>query len=88
MASSRTKTTVDEVETREKVLCAAGKIFADKGFKAATVREICQEAGVNLASVNYYFGDKERLYIAAVRTAHELRVESVPMPDRAGNVEP
>jgi AcrR family transcriptional regulator len=78
----------NELETREKVLRAAGMVFAVKGFKTATVREICQLAGVNLASVNYYFGDKERLYLAAVRTAHELRVESVPMPDRGDLAEP
>ena len=53
-------------DTRENLLLAAGKVFADKGYEKATVREICKAAGVsNLAAVNYYFGDKERLYIEA-----------------------
>jgi AcrR family transcriptional regulator len=52
---------------RERVLEAAGEIFAEKGFKGATVREIIERAGVNIAAVNYYFRDKERLYIEAVK---------------------
>jgi AcrR family transcriptional regulator len=52
---------------RERLLEAAGEIFAEKGFKGATVREIVDRAGVNIAAVNYYFRDKERLYIEAVK---------------------
>jgi AcrR family transcriptional regulator len=54
---------------RERLLETAGEIFAEKGFKGATVREIIDRAGVNLAAVNYYFRDKERLYIEAVKHA-------------------
>ena len=57
-------------DVRDRILLAAGPVFAEKGYQAATVRQICQEAGVNVASVNYYFGDKERLYIEAVKRAH------------------
>lgn len=52
---------------RDRLLEAAGEIFAEKGFKGATVREIIDRAGVNIAAVNYYFRDKERLYIEAVK---------------------
>ncbi len=52
---------------RERLLEAAGEIFAEKGFKGATVREIIERAKVNIAAVNYYFRDKERLYIEAVK---------------------
>jgi AcrR family transcriptional regulator len=52
---------------RERLLEAAGEIFSQKGFKGATVREIIDRAGVNIAAVNYYFRDKERLYIEAVK---------------------
>jgi AcrR family transcriptional regulator len=59
-------------DARSRLLDAAGPIFAEKGFKNATVREICKAAGVNVASVNYYFGDKQRLYVETVKRAHPL----------------
>jgi TetR/AcrR family transcriptional regulator, regulator of cefoperazone and chloramphenicol sensitivity len=56
--------------TRERLLEKAGQVFAEKGFQAGTVREICRRAEANVAAVNYYFGDKERLYIESVKSAH------------------
>jgi len=56
--------------TRTRLLEAAGREFAEKGFEGATVRSISERAGANLASVNYHFGDKERLYEEAVLHAH------------------
>jgi len=54
-------------DTRTKLLDAAGQVFADSGFQAATVREICARAGVNIALVNYHFGDKLELYTEVLR---------------------
>lgn len=48
--------------TRDKLLEAAGRAFAERGYSAATVRDICKEAGANVAAVNYYFKDKLALY--------------------------
>ncbi|HMV52151.1 MAG TPA: CerR family C-terminal domain-containing protein [Rhodocyclaceae bacterium] len=52
--------------TSEHLVRVATRIFAAKGFAGATTREICLAAGVNLAAIHYYFGDKEGLYRAAL----------------------
>jgi AcrR family transcriptional regulator len=57
----------DPSTTKQKILDAAGKIFAARGFQAATVREICKEAGVNGAAINYHFRDKKSLYFDTLR---------------------
>jgi len=49
-------------ETRQKLIESAGQIFAELGYDAATVRQITDRAGANIASVNYHFGDKLQLY--------------------------
>ncbi len=56
-------------DTRQRLIEAAGPIFAEKGYEAASVRDICQQASANIAAVNYHFGDKKSLYVAAVRHA-------------------
>ena len=54
--------------TRAAILEAAKKLFAAKGFDAATVRDICTEAGVNIALVSRYFGSKSGLYAEVCRS--------------------
>ena len=68
-------------ETRKRILNAAGAAFAKRGFKAATVREIARSAGVNLASINYHFGDKWRLYVETIKHAHRVKDARIPFPD-------
>src|SRR5262245_1305140 len=67
--------------TQQRLLEAAEEIFAAKGYDAASVREICKQAGANIAAVNYYFGDKQRLYIEAVKYAHRGCIQGEPFPD-------
>ncbi|MDQ8195903.1 TetR/AcrR family transcriptional regulator [Coraliomargarita sp. SDUM461004] len=61
MNPSQTPTGSVSDKTRERILQAAGKIFAQGGYRAMTLREVTKEAGVNLASVNYHFGSKSNL---------------------------
>jgi TetR/AcrR family transcriptional regulator, regulator of cefoperazone and chloramphenicol sensitivity len=68
-------------DTKSRILEAAGEVFSERGYDSATVREICERAGANIASINYYFGDKLRLYIDAVREAQCSRTEEVPIPE-------
>jgi AcrR family transcriptional regulator len=68
----------DNDQTKSRLLEAAGEEFAEKGFEGATVRSICARAGVNLAAVNYHFGDKEQLYERAVVEAHRCGAEMMP----------
>ena len=55
----------DGLETRQRLLEPASEVFAQKGFRDATIAEICREAGANVAAVNYHFGSKGELYVEA-----------------------
>ena len=61
----------DRPSTRQRLLEAAGEVFAEKGSRNATVRGIVRRAGANLNAVNYYFGDKQGLYQAVIEYAHQ-----------------
>ncbi|MGE0710468.1 MAG: CerR family C-terminal domain-containing protein [Planctomycetota bacterium] len=71
---------VSPPSTRERLLEAAGEVFAAQGFAGATVRAICQRADANVAAVNYHFGDKESLYREALRYAFTQLHARVPTP--------
>lgn len=70
----------DTVRTRNSLLEAAREIFSQKGFRDATIAEICERAGTNIAAVNYHFNNKETLYIEAWRYAFQESVKAHP-PD-------
>jgi AcrR family transcriptional regulator len=55
-------------DTRDRILLAAQRLFADKGFDATSVRDITTEADCNVASVNYHFGGKDKLYLETFRS--------------------
>jgi TetR/AcrR family transcriptional regulator, regulator of cefoperazone and chloramphenicol sensitivity len=65
-------------KTRERLLTAASRIFAEQGFQESTIADICERAETNIASVNYHFGDKERLYLEAWRYAFNQELDNHP----------
>ncbi len=67
--------------SRDRLLMAAVEIFAERGFREATVRDICAKAEVNQASVNYYFGGKEKLYAESLNFAFHQADLRYPLRD-------
>lgn len=67
---------------KEKILAAACDVFMEKGYRGATVAEICGRAGANIAAVNYYFGGKEALYQEVWR--HSLAESTALHPPDGG----
>jgi AcrR family transcriptional regulator len=76
MANLKTKSE----KTRNRLLTAASRIFAEKGFQESTIAEICEQAETNIASVNYHFRDKETLYLESWRFAFNRELNLYP-PD-------
>lgn len=74
------KPRIDGQETRRQLLISAGEVFAVRGFRGATIAEICRKANANTAAANYHFGNKEALYIACWRFAFEKSLRTYP-PD-------
>lgn len=69
-------------KTKDRLLSAACEVFAEKGFRDATVAEICEKADANIAAINYHFGDKEKLYDNVWRHAFALTSETYPLEGR------
>lgn len=80
--STQKLVTNDTDDTRQRILDAAEEIFAERGQDGATVRDILKKAGVgNAAAVNYYFGDKDRLYHEAVKYACRCCTQGEQFPE-------
>ena len=74
--------------TRERLLGAAMALFADRGFEATTVASICERAVANIAAVNYHFGDKQALYLEALRAAYLEANRAFPVVNEDAQASP
>jgi len=72
-------------DTKTRLLEAACEVFAEKGYRDATVADICDKAEANIAAVNYHFRSKENLYAEAWQHAFQQSLQAHP-PD--GGVSP
>ena len=70
--------------TRKRLIDAATRLFAERGFKYVTVRAICREARANIAAVNYHFRDKMGLYREVLEAAAVAMREATAAAIRAG----
>ena len=61
--------------TRERILKAAERLFADRGYEETSIRAIVAKARVNQAAINYHFGGKDGLYREVLRTAFRALTE-------------
>ena len=61
--------------TRERILGAAERLFAERGYEATSIRAIVAKARVNQAAINYHFAGKEGLYREVLRTAFHALTE-------------
>jgi AcrR family transcriptional regulator len=64
---------------KEKLLAVAGDVFIEKGFRNATVAEICSRAEANISAINYHFGSKEALYQEAWRHSFTESIKTYPL---------
>lgn len=67
--------TVEQSETRERILQAACALFAAQGYAATGLRQVVAQAGVSLAMVNYHFGSKQRLLLSILDSFFDSMIE-------------
>jgi TetR/AcrR family transcriptional regulator, regulator of cefoperazone and chloramphenicol sensitivity len=70
--------------TRARIRATAERLFAERGFRRVTVRDISRAARVNVAAVNYHFGDKLGLYQEVVQVAIDAMRGTTEAARRAG----
>jgi len=68
--------------TRRRLLDSAIHVFAERGYRQGTLREICRRAGVNGAMANYHFGSKSGLHRAALRESFVRSRREAPVDVR------
>lgn len=73
-----------EEDTRTRLIAAARRLFAEKGYAATSTRMIAREAGVNLGGIQYHFGSKEELHRAVLRDVFDPGMERIEAASREG----
>jgi len=66
--------------TREKILAAALKLVANKGYAGTSISMICREAGLNASSLYWFFKNKEELFLSAIKDAADEFLAAAGQP--------
>jgi len=75
--AKRKKGGPDSLSTEEKIKAAARKVFLRKGFSATRTRDIAEEAGINLALLNYYFRSKQKLFEEVMKEKIQTLLQTI-----------
>ena len=81
--------TAPDQDTRRRLVEVGARLFAERGFKKVTVRQICKAADANIAAVNYHFRNKLGLYTEVARAAIDVmrvKVEAAMRANDGGTV--
>lgn len=73
---------IKPISTKQRLLDAGFRAFAERGFHGASIRDICERANANIATANYHFHGKEKFYEAVLECAAQ-RLRAQPSPDDA-----
>ena len=68
--------TFSRKNTKTRILIAASRVFADKGYDSTTVQDICTASDANIAAVNYHYKSKENLYRTVWKSLYEFNEEA------------
>ena len=75
--AKKNKGSLNSLSTEEKIKAAARKVFMRKGFSATRTRDIAEEAGINLALLNYYFRSKQKLFEEVMKEKIQTLLQTV-----------
>lgn len=69
--------------TKARIIEAAGRLFAERGYAETTSKEICEQAKTNITGVNYHFGSRDGLYHTVLKEMHDYLIDSANLQELA-----
>ena len=64
------------MSTKESILKSSKELFAKKGYKGTSIRDICSDAGAAVSAIKYHFGSKEQLFIDIIEEFSQNQLDS------------
>ncbi|MBD2758248.1 TetR/AcrR family transcriptional regulator [Yimella sp. cx-573] len=79
MTARRPGRRTGEPNTKDEILTAARKLFSENGFERTTLRQVAQDAAVDVALISHYFGNKRGLFVASIEFPSDPVAVLAPM---------